>query len=105
MLLEKEEQPMTVSTGRRRAHVVMPEDLLREIDARVGQRRRSEFIQEAIEEKLARLCRVEAFERVVGSLKDVDVPGWETPEAAARWVHDLRHYPENLAEHLADRDS
>ncbi len=95
---------MAVSTGRRRAHVVMPDDLLREIDARVGQRRRSQFIQEAVEEKLARQCRVEAFERVVGSLKDVDVPGWETPEATAQWVHNLRYHPEKLAEQVTDRE-
>ena len=91
---------MAVSTERRRAHVVLPNDLVCEIDHRVGQRRRSEFIQEAIEEKLKRLGRVEAFDRVVGSLKDVDIPGWETPESSAQWVHDLRHHPEKVL----DRD-
>ena len=93
---------MAISTERRRAHVVLPDELLRDVDARVGQRRRSEFIQEAIEEKLTRLSRLEAFERVVGSLKDVDTPGWETPEAAAQWVHDLRYHPEKLAEQVED---
>lgn len=81
---------MAVSTGRRRAHVVMPDDLLREIDARVGQRKRSEFIQEAIEEKLGRLRRVEAFERVVGSVVDGDIPEWETRESTAEWLRALR---------------
>ena len=93
---------MAVSTERRRAHVVLPDELLRDVDARVGQRRRSEFIQEAIEEKLTRLNRVEAFEQVVGSLKGVDTPGWETPEAVAKWVHDLRYHPERLAEQVDD---
>jgi len=96
---------MAVSATRRRTHVVLPDDLLREIDARVGPRRRSEFIQEAIEDKLASVCRVEAFERVVGSLKDADIPGWETPEAAARWVHDLRHHPDSLPEQTVDREA
>lgn len=95
---------MAVAIKRRRAHVVLSDDLLREVDARVGQRQRSEFIQEAIEEKLARLSRVEAFERVVGSLKNVETPGWETPEAAAQWVHDLRYHPEKLTAQLADRE-
>jgi hypothetical protein len=27
-----------------------------------------------------------ALEKVAGSLTDVDVPGWETPEAAGAWV-------------------
>ncbi len=81
---------MGVSTGRRRAHVVMPAELLRKIDALVGQRKRSEFIQEAIEEKLSRLHRVEAFKRVVGSVADGDTPEWETRESTADWLHALR---------------
>ena len=95
---------MAVSTERRRAHVVLPNDLLCEIDERVGQRRRSEFIQEAIEEKLNRLRRAEAFQRVVGSVADGDIPECDTPEAASQWVHDLRYHPEKLSEQYADRD-
>lgn len=94
---------MVVSTERRRAHVVLPSDLICEIDERVGQRRRSKFIQEAIEEKLHRLRRVEAFKRVVGSVADGEIPEWDTPEATAQWVHDLRYYPKKLAERYADR--
>jgi hypothetical protein len=84
--------------------VVLPNELLREIDARVGPCHRSEFIQEAIEEELSRLCRVEASDRVVGSLKDVDTPGWETPDAAAQWVHELRYQPNALPAQFADRE-
>lgn len=90
---------MTESSERRRAHVVMSSDLLREIDSRVGQRRRSEFIQEAVEEKLGRLRRVEAFERVVGSVADGDIPEWETPESTAEWLRGLR---EEWEPHCAD---
>jgi hypothetical protein len=68
----------------------MPGDLLQEIDSRVGQRERSEFIQEAVEEKLGRLRRVEAFERVVGSVADGDIPEWETRESTAEWLRGLR---------------
>lgn len=81
---------MAGSTERRRAHVVLASDLIREIDERVGQRRRSEFIQEAIEEKLSRLRRVEAFNRVVGSVADGDIPEWETRESTSAWLHELR---------------
>lgn len=87
----------TVAKTHRRAHVVMPEELVEEVDALVGQRRRSRFITEAVEEKLGRRRRVEAFDRVVGSLADADIPGWETRESAAQWVHDLRFQPEKLA--------
>lgn len=77
-------------TNRRRAHVVLPDELLREIDARVGQRKRSEFIQEAIEEKLRRQKMQTTLAEMAGSLAGVDIPGWETPEAAAEWVRALR---------------
>jgi metal-responsive CopG/Arc/MetJ family transcriptional regulator len=80
----------------RRAHVVMPEDLLRRVDALVGERGRSRFITEAVEEQLKRRDRVVAFERFAGSLQDVDIPGWETSEAAAEWVHNLRYHPEKV---------
>ncbi len=93
---------MTVSTGRRRAHVVLPRELIDQVDALVGPRKRSQFIQEAIEDKIGRRRRIEAFEQFAGSLKDVDIPGWETSESTAQWVHDLRYNPEKLVEPLAD---
>ena len=95
---------MAVPTERRQAHVVLPNDLVREIDERVGQRCRSEFIQEAIEEKLNRLQRLEAFERVVGSIGDGDIPEWDTPESVAQWVQELRYHPAKLAEQFEDRE-
>ena len=69
-----------------------------------GQRRRSEFIQEAIEEKLNRLQRLEAFERVVGSIGDGDIPEWDTPGSVAQWVQELRYHPAKLAEQFEDRE-
>lgn len=80
---------MAVSTERRRAHVVLPTALLREIDARVGPRQRSEFIQEAIENELRRLRRIEAFERAVAT-PTLGIPEWETSESTAAWVRELR---------------
>jgi Arc/MetJ-type ribon-helix-helix transcriptional regulator len=81
---------MAISTKRRRAHVVLPEELLRKIDARVGQRHRSEFIQEAIEEKLNYLERIDAFRRVAGSIADGEVPEWDTRESTEKWLRELR---------------
>jgi Arc/MetJ-type ribon-helix-helix transcriptional regulator len=81
---------MAVRTKRRRVHVVLPKEWVREIDARVGQRKRSEFIQEAVEEKLNYLGRLEAFERVAGSIADGEVPEWDTPESTAEWLCALR---------------
>jgi hypothetical protein len=69
-----------------RTHIVIPKDLVASIDRLVGRRRRSEFLVEAAAEKLARLHRAEVLERAAGSLADVDIPGWETSEAAEEWV-------------------
>jgi hypothetical protein len=80
---------MAVSSERRRAHVVLPGALLREIDALVGRRGRSRFIEEAVSDKLQLLHRVAAFERAIAK-PTVGVPEWETRESAAEWVRELR---------------
>jgi hypothetical protein len=79
-----------MADGTRRAHVVIPDDLLLEIDALVGRRRRSEFFVDAAREKVARERLRSAAHELAGSLKDADVPGWETPESASRWVRSIR---------------
>lgn len=73
-----------------RTHVVFPKDLMDAIDAVVGRGERSKFLASAAEEKLRRMRLVSVAHRVAGSLKNVDTPGWETPESAAAWVHDAR---------------
>lgn len=95
---------MAVSTDRRRAHVVLPDELLREIDTRVGQRRRSEFIQEAIEDTLSRLRRVEAFERAIATPTE-GVSAWNTSESAAEWVRDLRQEWEERLQRVVPADT
>ena len=73
-----------------RTHILVPRRLIEQVDREVGPRRRSEFVAQALEEKLARL-RLRAVARdVAGSLADVDTPGWETSESAAAWVRSLR---------------
>jgi metal-responsive CopG/Arc/MetJ family transcriptional regulator len=74
-----------------RIHVVIPDDIIRRIDALVGPRNRSRYIADAVLEKLKRDELLQAAEQMAGSLADADIPGWETSEAAARWVHDLRY--------------
>lgn len=79
-----------VSTDSRRVHVVIPEDLLQEVDALVGPRRRSEFFIDAAREKVARERLRRVAHELAGSLKDEDISGWETPEATSAWVRSLR---------------
>lgn len=73
-----------------RTHVIIPEDVLSSIDKLVGSRNRSKFLAEAAKKELKRLKLIEAFHQVAGSLKNIDIPGWETSESAARWVRDIR---------------
>ena len=61
-----------------RAHVVLPEDLVRSVDHLVGRRKRSEFVAEAIAEKVARLRLIEAARK-----HGVNLPPRLT-------IHDLR---------------
>lgn len=81
---------MAVTSERRRAHVVLLDELVKEVDERVGQRRRSRFIQEAVEEKLGRQRLRTALAEMEGALAGVEIPGWETPVSAAQWVRSSR---------------
>jgi hypothetical protein len=92
-----------MKSGTTRTHVILPADLIKRVDARVGPRKRSQFIAEAVEAKLNRERLLEAFDRVAGSLKDVDTPGWNTPEETDAWVHALRTGDEETLRRLERR--
>jgi metal-responsive CopG/Arc/MetJ family transcriptional regulator len=84
--------------------VVLPEELVQSIDRLVGRRKRSEFVAEAVAEKVARLRLIEATEEAAGSLANVDIPGWATSEEAAAWVRASRKMDDDrLRRILADR--
>ncbi len=69
-----------------RAHVVLPDELLAELDEVVGPRGRSEYIAEALREKLLRERQHRALIASAGILADEDIPEWETSEAVIEWV-------------------
>ncbi len=73
-----------------RTHIVIPKELVDSVDELVGRRSRSRFFTEAVEEKLSRVKLSRAAKKVVGSLANVDIPGWETSEAASDWVRASR---------------
>ena len=75
-----------------RTHVILPDDLLEEIDKLVGERKRSEFISDAASKERKRRRLIEAARLADGSLRDAETPPeWETSEGAAAWVRSLRH--------------
>jgi metal-responsive CopG/Arc/MetJ family transcriptional regulator len=86
-----------MKNNRLRAHVIVPEDLLREVDALVGQRKRSDFFVEAAREKVDRMKLRKAAHEFAGFLKDADTPHWETPEATSEWVRSLRRESDERA--------
>lgn len=79
-----------MSSSTRRAHVIVPEELLAEVDALVGARRRSEFFVDAVREKVAREQLRIAAHRLAGSLTDSSIPAWETSDSSLAWVRSLR---------------
>jgi hypothetical protein len=75
-----------------RTHVVLPEELVAEVDKVAGKRGRSKFIADAIETKLRLARQRAAFEAARGMLKgrDDDYPEWSTAEKTTEWVRKLR---------------
>ncbi len=71
-----------------RMHIVLDDELVRELDRRVGPRRRSSFIARALNDALADQRRWEALESAVGSVPDGEHE-WD-PDPAA-WVRGQRH--------------
>jgi hypothetical protein len=67
-----------------------PKDLVARIDRELGPRRRSEFVAEPLREKFDRCGLLETMEAAIGSLADLDVPGWETPESTRAWARAQR---------------
>ncbi|HUI58323.1 MAG TPA: hypothetical protein VLY04_25290 [Bryobacteraceae bacterium] len=78
----------------RRAHIILPEELLRQIDELVGVRGRSQFLVELARREVHRL-------RLLHFLEE-DRAGWnlqEHPElngGAAAWVDSLRQEDERI---------
>jgi hypothetical protein len=76
----------------KRTHVVLSDQLVKDIDAVVGIRQRSSFLTQAAEEKLMRLRQIKALEAAIGSWKDKDHP--ELKQGAGKWVAKLRQQDE-----------
>lgn len=87
-----------------RAHVVLPEDVIVELDELVGPRGRSQYITEAVREKLLRERQRRALLETAGILADEDIPEWATPELTSDWINRGRRDDRNIAgESEADR--
>jgi hypothetical protein len=76
----------------KRAHVLLPEDLLREIDALVGPRGRSSFLVETARHEVRRQKLLHFLDSEDPAWKNKDHP--ELGRGATDWVHRLRRESE-----------
>lgn len=76
----------------KRTHVVLPADLVSQIDTLVGKRKRSRFLADLASREVKRLRLLKALKRAAGSWKDEDHP--ELKNGAAAWVEQLRQEDE-----------
>ena len=78
--------------GKKRTHVVVPEELVREIDRLSGKRKRSWFITQAVRKELQRLNFLKAVKETAGAWKGEDHP--EFKKGVDNWVRSLREEDE-----------
>jgi len=72
----------------KRAHILLPDDLLREIDALVGPRGRSPFLVSVAREAVKHQKLLKFLESGEAAWKDKDHP--ELVDGSAAWVRQLR---------------
>jgi metal-responsive CopG/Arc/MetJ family transcriptional regulator len=73
---------------RKRAHVILPEDLLAEVDRLVGERGRSAFLAEVVQREIQRRKLLAALREARGSWKAEHHP--ELQEGSEAFVERLR---------------
>lgn len=73
---------------RKRAHILLPDDLLADIDALVGPRRRTAFLIEVLRHEVNRRRLLDVLRNPELAWKDADHP--ELAEGAAAWVRRMR---------------
>jgi hypothetical protein len=80
---------MSVSkTLRRRAHVILPVEVVADIDRLVGKRGRSAFLTELAQREIKLRRQREALRETAGAWKTEDHP--ELAQGAAAWVRQIR---------------
>lgn len=72
----------------KRAHILLPQDLIKEIDSIVGPRRRSAFLVETARDAVRRTKLLRFLENDVPAGRDAGEG--EPSDSAARWVRQLR---------------
>ena len=93
---------MSVSKNvNRRAHVVLPIELISDIDKRVGKRGRSAFLTEIAQREIKIRRQREVLRETAGAWKSEDHP--ELAQGAAAWVWQIRSLDNQRFEELERR--
>jgi len=85
----------------KRAHVVLPENLVRQIDKIAGSRGRSAFLADLAKREIKRQQLLELFKRKEPIWKDEDHP--ELKDGAAAWVRKIRAESETRFQRIQKR--
>ena len=73
-----------------RTNLLLPEDLVREVDRLSRPRGRTRYVAEAVQRQVRRDRLRVAFEMTFGALNPADHPEWSTSEKVTEWVRQLR---------------
>src|SRR5260370_36871787 len=76
----------------KRAHILLPQDLIKEIDAIVGPRRRSAFLVETARDAVRRTKLLRFLESDTPAWSDAEHP--DLADGAGAWVRELRQESE-----------
>ena len=86
--------------AQQRAHVVIPTELVHEIDAAVGPRKRSKFFITAAQKELLRLRQLEALKKSAGAWAKHHHPELLGRDGPYRFVRKLRQESERRFKRL-----
>jgi metal-responsive CopG/Arc/MetJ family transcriptional regulator len=73
-----------------RTNLLLPKELVEEIDHFAGERGRSRYVAEALRAKLKRDRFREMVDSTAGVLKAEDYPEWATSAQVVEWVRERR---------------
>jgi len=73
-----------------RTNLLLPKELVEEVDHFAGERGRSRYVAEALRARLKRDRLKEAIERTAGVWSAADYPEFATPEKVVEWVRARR---------------
>ena len=79
-----------------RAHVIIEEDIVKEIDRLIGKKKRSSFIAGAAKKELKRVRQLSMIKKFKGVWKDADHPELTGKEGTYKWVRKLRDEDEKM---------